>query len=72
MKDITLEVKKFLKKKSKIYDRLEIVVSDEFELGNKWAKMLGFIKEYKMEKYFNGVAHNLYVILRGKSNDKGR
>lgn len=48
------------------YERIEAYVDANFEEGNKWARLLGFVNETPngMQKFNLGVTHNLYARVR--------
>lgn len=51
---VTKVVRSFLDKKNKEYDRLDTIVKADFDLGKKWAEMLGFEYEATHTRFANG------------------
>ena len=61
MKAVSRRVKSFIDYHLKDINRLEVLVNDNFVLGHKWAKLLGFEKESVMRRYAGKEDYAMYV-----------
>lgn len=60
MLDITRKTREFLDTCNRKFDRIDTVVRSDFELGRKWAQMLGFVYESTMIRFSNGDDYDRY------------
>lgn len=68
MRFVTDAVRKFLDEKNKVFERIEIDVKSDFDLGKKWAEVLGFEYESTMVRYAHGQNYDRYRRLSYGSN----